>query len=108
MLYFVPFFFVFNPALVLQGEGPVLEVIYLFAQCVVGILFIAAGMEGYMLGVGKVSWWSRPLLVIGGTLIAYPYIWPTTVIGGTLVVLVTVILLIVKKMAPGKLQPAGP
>jgi TRAP-type uncharacterized transport system fused permease subunit len=50
VLYFVPWFFVYNPALVL--EGPVSETLYLFALCAVGILFIASGLEGYLVPQG--------------------------------------------------------
>ncbi|MBW2609518.1 MAG: TRAP transporter large permease subunit [Deltaproteobacteria bacterium] len=78
VLYFVPFFFVFNPALILQG--PLFETIYLIIFCLVGILILAGGLEGYLLWVGKLNIWSRPLLVISGFLIAFPQI-PTTIIG---------------------------
>jgi len=70
VLYFVPFFFVFNPALILQG--PLLESLYLFSMCLLGITILAGGLEGYLLWVGRLSMWSRPLLVLGGFMIALP------------------------------------
>jgi len=95
VLYFIPFFFVFNPALIL--EGPISETLYLFALCLLGIGILAAGLEGYLLKVGKLDLWSRPLLVAGGFLIAFPD-WITTVIGAALTTLVITILLIMKRI----------
>jgi TRAP transporter 4TM/12TM fusion protein len=96
VLYFIPFFFVFNPALIL--EGPISETLYLFALCLVGIWILASGLEGYLLRVGRLGLWSRPLLVAGGFLIAFPG-WMTTIIGTALTALVILILLISKRTA---------
>lgn len=81
VLYFIPFFFVFNPSLVLQGS--LVEAGYLFVLCLVGILLIASGLEGYLVKVGRLGLWVRPLLVISGFLIAFPE-WTTTIIGAIL------------------------
>ena len=98
VLYFIPFFFVFNPSLILQG--PILDAVYLFALCLLGILLIAAGLEGYLVKVGRVGLWARPLLVVGGTLIAFPE-WNTTFIGAALAAIVVAITLVRKKWAAG-------
>jgi len=90
VLFFIPFFFVLNPALILQG--PILETIYLFILCVIGIIILAGGLEGYLLKVGRLSMWSRPLFVIGGFLIALPG-WLTSGIGAALVVVVIAVIL---------------
>ncbi len=95
VLYFIPFFFVFNPALIL--EGPISETLYRFALCLLGIGILAAGLEGYLLKVGRLGLWSRPLLIAGGFLIAFPD-WITTVIGAILTALVILILLIMKRV----------
>jgi len=81
VLYFLPFFFVMNEALLLKG--PILESVYLFALCLVGIVFLAAGLEGYLLVVGRLRWWVRPFLIIGGFLIAFPG-WTPTIYGTVL------------------------
>jgi TRAP-type uncharacterized transport system fused permease subunit len=81
VIYFVPFFFVFNPALVL--EGPIYETIYLFALCLLGIWILSSGLEGYILKLGRLPLWTRSLLVIGGFLIALPG-WQTTIGGAVL------------------------
>jgi TRAP transporter 4TM/12TM fusion protein len=87
VIYFIPFFFVFNPSLVLQGS--LLEALYLMALCLVGITLIAAGCEGYLLKVGKVESWGRIPLVIAGILIGFPE-WKTTIAGAILTLLILV------------------
>jgi len=104
VLYFIPFFFVFNPSLIMQG--PVLEIVYLFGLCLVGIWILASGLEGYLLKVGRLDLWSRVLLVAGGFLIAFPNWW-TTIIGAALTVAVIAIILIVRRAASTKLVAGG-
>jgi len=108
VLYFVPFFFLFNSALIL--EGPILETLYLFALCLVGIWILASGLEGYLLKVGRLELWSRVLLVLGGFLIAYPAWdvtkfseWTTSIIGAALAAVVIAILMIRRKTGAQKL-----
>ncbi len=95
VLLFLPFFFLFNPSLILQGT--ILRTIYLFALCLVGIWILGSGLEGYLLKVGRLSWWSRPLLVVGGFLIAFPG-WMTTGIGAVLTVVAVALILIRRRM----------
>jgi TRAP-type uncharacterized transport system fused permease subunit len=99
VLYFIPFFFVFNPALIL--EGPISETLYLFALCLVGIWILASGLEGYLLKVGRIDLWARLLLVAGGFLIAFPG-WMTTGIGAVITLLVIPIILIRKRVAAAR------
>jgi TRAP transporter 4TM/12TM fusion protein len=83
IIYFIPFFFVLNPALVLQGAGPNdaipwLEAIYLTITACIGIVFICGGIQGYQAGVGDLrstgmmEWPLRVLLAIGGLVLATP------------------------------------
>jgi|APSaa5957512622_1039677.scaffolds.fasta_scaffold04433_2 TRAP transporter 4TM/12TM fusion protein len=93
VIYFIPFFFVFNPALVFQG--PLFTTLYLVVLCMIGIVYIAAGMEGYLIGVGKAKSVFRPFLVIAGFLIAFPqpaWWWQTSIVGGVLAGILTVIM----------------
>jgi len=78
VVYFLPFFFVFNSALIF--EGPLIETLYLFVFCLIGITILAGGLEGYLLFVGRLPWWARLLLVLGGFGIAFPG-WLATGIG---------------------------
>src|SRR5699024_1350970 len=48
--YFIPFFFVYNPALIAQGDFKEVFLTLLFA--VLGVFFLASGLEGYMSGLG--------------------------------------------------------
>ena len=78
IIYFIPFFFVLNPALVLQGDAPYLEAIGLSTLALFGTLFICGGIQGYQAFVGdlrktgSLEWPLRILLVIGGFVIATP------------------------------------
>jgi TRAP transporter 4TM/12TM fusion protein len=80
--YFIPFFFVYNPALVLQA--PWAESLYCFVLALIGVCFIAAGMQNYLWMYGKLKVWARPLLVIGGLLLVHPEVY-TDIIGAAVV-----------------------
>ncbi len=94
VIYFIPFFFVFNPAMVMQSS--ILETLYHFPIAFMGVVFLAAGMEGYLLKIGILSWWARPLLVTGGILITFPE-WKTDLIGALLVTIPIIIHILWKK-----------
>jgi len=78
IIYFIPFFFVLNPALVLQGPSPYLEGLGLMTLAGFGTLFICGGIQGYqafvgdLRGTGLMEWPLRVLLVIGGFVVATP------------------------------------
>jgi TRAP-type uncharacterized transport system fused permease subunit len=78
IIYFLPFFFVLNPALVLQGDNPYLEALGLAVLAAVGTLFICGGIQGYQAGVGDLrragalEWPIRLLLIAGGFVLATP------------------------------------
>lgn len=75
VIYFVPFFFVLNPALI--GQGTAGEVIVVLFCALVGIWFISAALQSYLafvgtLGTGATSMVSRIMLLISGFMIAAP------------------------------------
>lgn len=78
IIYFIPFFFVLNPALVLQGDAPYLTAIGLTVLAAAGTLFICGGIQGYQAFIGdlrrtgSLEWPLRVLLVIGGFVLATP------------------------------------
>jgi TRAP transporter 4TM/12TM fusion protein len=78
IIYFIPFFFVLNPALLLQGSNPYLEALGLTIVISIGTLFICGGIQGYQAGIGDLrkagilEWPLRVLLVIGGFVFATP------------------------------------
>jgi TRAP-type uncharacterized transport system fused permease subunit len=98
ILYFIPFFFVFNSALIF--EGPWYETLYLFVFCLIGIVILGGGLEGYLVKLGNMSWWARPLFVVGGFLIAFPN-FITTFIGVGLTALAVAIVLVWRKKGTG-------
>ena len=96
VLIFLPFFFLFSPALILQGS--ILETVVLFTQALVGIWILASGLEGYLLRVGRLVLRWRILLVIGGFLIAFPD-WRTTLVGVPMAAVVIALIWVVKRAA---------
>jgi TRAP transporter 4TM/12TM fusion protein len=78
IIYFIPFFFVLNPALLLQGTNPWAEALALTALQVFAMSFICGGIQGFQAYVGdlrsagSLEWPIRVLLVIGGFILATP------------------------------------
>jgi TRAP-type uncharacterized transport system fused permease subunit len=83
IIYFIPFFFAANPALVLQAATPgdpvpYLEAAYLIVTALIGTAFICGGIQGYQMGIGNLQplgileWPVRVLLVVGGLVLATP------------------------------------
>jgi TRAP transporter 4TM/12TM fusion protein len=76
IIYFIPFFFVLNPAFVLQG--PFAETLVLTGTCALGIVFICGGIQGYQMWAGDLrragaaEWPLRALLIAGGMVLAAP------------------------------------
>ena len=74
-MYFVPFFFVLNPALILRGTP--WEIVVVVGTAVAGIALIASALEGYVVGIGTIArgvigWAARLLLFAGGLAMAMP------------------------------------
>ena len=76
--YIVPFFFVYSPALLMQGTW--LKIIPYTFFAIVGVTIIASALEGYLIGFGKLNFLLRGVLLIGGGLTAFPEIY-TTIVG---------------------------
>jgi TRAP transporter 4TM/12TM fusion protein len=75
IIYFIPFFFVLNPALILHGT--VYNIIVVFGTAVLGVVLIAGALQGYvtgvgLLGTGPMGWLFRVLVACGGMLFAVP------------------------------------
>lgn len=82
--YLVPFVFVFDPLLLLQG--PAHLVVLAITTAVFGTIAIGVAMVGYF--TRPIGWLRRLLLVVGGTGLLIPpggmiaYSWATNVVGG--------------------------
>ena len=76
IIYFIPFFFVMNPAFVLQG--PLAETLYLTVTAALGIALICGGIQGYQCGIGDLrragalEWPLRIAFIAGGLVLAMP------------------------------------
>ena len=90
VMYFVPFFFLFNPSLIFQGD--LYRTLYLVPMCVLGISLIAASLEGVLIFVGKIPIWLRPVIGLSGFAISYPGLYTT--IGGFGVAIISILFII--------------
>ena len=76
VIYFIPFFFVLNPALI--GRGELTDIIIVFISAVIGIVLIASSLQGYLIGLGNLNklkhmeWPLRAMLGVSGILMALP------------------------------------
>jgi TRAP transporter 4TM/12TM fusion protein len=78
ILFILPFLFVLNPSLILQGAlGDILVSV---VTAVTAIWLMASAMEGYLYRVGILAWPLRILVMISGVVLIYPDI-VTDVIG---------------------------
>jgi TRAP transporter 4TM/12TM fusion protein len=71
--YIVPFFFAVNPSLILVGPPG-----WVLLDCftaVIGCVFLAASLEGWLFYYGRVGVLPRIILFLGGFLLIYPYHW---------------------------------
>tara|TARA_R110000822_G_scaffold76277_1_gene183271 strand:+ start:1996 stop:3939 length:1944 start_codon:yes stop_codon:yes gene_type:complete len=77
IIYFIPFFFVLEPALLLQGTAS--EIIIAVACAVGGIVLISGGLQGYLPKLGDLTergllhWPLRLGFIIGGLFLAMPH-----------------------------------
>jgi TRAP transporter 4TM/12TM fusion protein len=53
VIYFIPFFFVLNPGLIMQGT--VTQVVTVSVTAVIGVILMASALQGYLIGVGRLN-----------------------------------------------------
>jgi TRAP transporter 4TM/12TM fusion protein len=76
IIYFIPFFFVLEPALILDGPWP--DILLATASAFLGIVLAAGALQGYLLVVGDLTrhavmqWPIRALVLAAGLLVATP------------------------------------
>lgn len=76
IIYFIPFFFVLNPALILQGSW--LDVLVATGSAFLGVALVAGALQGYLVGLGNMRQGTVPmyavrsLLVLAGMSLATP------------------------------------
>lgn len=68
VIYFIPFLFVAEPALLLEGSLP--EIALAILRALLAVWLIAGSLQGYLLGVGVLSRWLRVPVFAAGIAIA--------------------------------------
>lgn len=76
IIYFIPFFFVLDPGLIMQGTWP--HILEVFGFAVLGVIILSWSLQGYAPGLGDITrsammqWPIRVLLGIAALLFAMP------------------------------------
>ena len=76
IIYFVPFFFVLDPGLIMQGSP--LHILTVFGCAMLGVVILAFSLQGYIYGIGDVTrtglvqWPIRAALMVGALAFAMP------------------------------------
>jgi len=81
--YLVPFFFVIDPSLVMQGHP--LNIVQAFVSAAFGVFLIGSALEGYLVGIGNIQigrgkYLIRGILFMSGVILALPG-WRSDLIG---------------------------
>jgi len=79
--YFIPFFVVISPAFILHGTP--MEILRVVGTGAVGVVFLASGIEGYLVWVGTLGTLNRVLSMCGGFLLFMPG-WTSNLIGAVM------------------------
>lgn len=85
ILFILPFLFVLNPSLILQGE--LSKILLSIVTAVTAIWLLASAMEGYLYRIGILQWPLRVLALVAGAVLIYPG-WMTDLIGFGLIVVI--------------------
>lgn len=93
-LYFIPFYFLFHPELIM--EGPILKILISVLFCIIGLTLVVGATEGYIPKLGNINLPLRILFFISGVLLSFPDI--STTIIGFIIILVTIFSMILKKL----------
>lgn len=70
ILFILPFLFVLNPSLILQGD--IERILMSAVTAIAAIWLIASAMEGYLYRVGVIGWPLRVTALVAGGLLIYP------------------------------------
>jgi TRAP-type uncharacterized transport system fused permease subunit len=75
IIYFVPFFFVLNPALLLQAS--IFENLQALSTAIAGVILVSGALQGYLIGLGNLgsgvfAVLSRAMIVLSGLTLALP------------------------------------
>ncbi|HWR12603.1 MAG TPA: TRAP transporter permease [Rectinemataceae bacterium] len=87
--FIIPFIFVFDPQMLLFGvmDNPI-KMVWMIFTAIVGIVGLAAGVEGYMFA--NMKWYERVAAIVGGLGMVTPALWDDFVGGALLIVIVII------------------
>ena len=86
-LFVLPFIFVYDPALIMEGTWP--QILERVALTLVAIWAITSGFEAWIYKVGRIGVLSRIAFALGGVLILVPEL--TTSLGGAGVLVAVIV-----------------
>jgi TRAP transporter 4TM/12TM fusion protein len=92
VLFFIPFAFIYLPALILPA--PLDGFLIAFVKCVIGCIGVVGGLTGFL--VTHTNWLKRVLLMIGGIMVLFPN-WIIAVVGIVLVLIIGIIQWLTRK-----------
>lgn len=81
--YFIPFFFVLNPAIILQGSASDIAMSFVFVT--IAVVIMSYSLEGYFPRLGPISIWLKFPLIIGSLGLGMPWLY-LRLSGGIIVV----------------------
>lgn len=82
--YILPFLFVLSPSMILLG--PPMQVSLTVITAIVGCVFLAAALEGYLYTYGKIPFGLRIPIFAAGFLLLYPH-WTADLVGSAILLL---------------------
>ncbi len=85
VMYLVPFFFVYDPNLILHGDN-ILVTVLTVMKSFLGVWIIGSGIEGYLCGAGTLRTVNRVIYLIAGLALFVPGVW--TDLGGLVLFLI--------------------
>lgn len=97
--YIVPFYFALNPALIMVGSP--WTILLAVITALIGCIFLAASLEGYLYLYGKLSSYQRIPVFVGGLLLMYPG-WRVTLIGAIIIFSVVIVMKFFPSTRPPK------
>jgi len=103
--YLVPFFFVYNPALILHGNSG-LAIAETVAAAFLGVFILGSSIEGYLAGLGRLTLLLRGAFFCIGFLLFYPDLRADLIALPALIVLFTSVKLYRKSRSPAVGRPS--
>lgn len=96
--YFIPFFFVLNPAIVLHGSP--LDILVSFILVSIAVISISYTLEGYLPKFGIIPIWLRIILFFGGLCLGFPWLLPRLIGLGLILASLILVIMALRRKRP--------